>query len=46
MKEFLISNILSEYKESLDIQISTLETILREKLEKKSKHLRVNFYRI
>jgi hypothetical protein len=37
LKDFLINNILSEYKESLVIQISALETKLRAKLEKKSK---------
>ena len=37
IKEFLINKILSEYKESLAIQSSALETKLREKLEKKRK---------
>jgi hypothetical protein len=37
LKDFLINNISSEYKESVAIQISTLETKLRAKLEKKSK---------
>ena len=37
IKEFLINKILSEYKESLAIQSSALETKLREKLENKSK---------
>lgn len=37
IKEFLINKILSEYKESLAIQSSALETKLREKLENKRK---------
>lgn len=37
LKEFLISKILSEFKDSVAIQTCALETKLRDRLEKKSK---------
>ncbi|WP_287588015.1 hypothetical protein [Candidatus Borrarchaeum sp.] len=36
IKEFLINNLLSEYKDSLEIQIGVIEKKLRDKLEKKT----------
>jgi len=37
LKDLLIANIISEYKESLEIRANALEEVLREKLAKKTR---------